>query len=655
MTDLTRYEEALRNADAAGDTQAATTIAAEIRRLQSAGTPVEGSPAEQPAAQSQPAPEQSYAAGIGQQALQGATLGWAPTLQSYIAGLAANSGKIPSPFGDEMDPRASIDAADRMAAQPPPIPLQEPTFAEQRREALDSIKAQMGAFSKENPKASLAANIAGGIATGGGVLSATKAVGIPSAGMKGMAATGGAIGAVAGAGSANQGEEIEGALKGLGLGVVGGAVVSGMGSGLGALWRKFAPGVRDRIGELSKASGMTPAEVQTRLKALGPKATLADVDAVFQRAGDVAASRLGPNAKRVQELIRRDETQLDRLLQPIQQTLGGSGAAVRTAGQLKDIRMREASPLYEAAFNRGVNITNRMRDLLSRPETQKAWRASQSIEKSDPALDPQFLVNGADPSFRGWQAITERLWDRASALERGGQTKFANTIKDLRNAILKELDDQNPEFQKARGLWAGTKQADDMLEEGAKFLKASPSEVAEKVAQMSDADKAFYRMGIGRALEERLASVADTSDATRMLRNEAFRLKVYEAFPDKESAVNFINTIRAEAIKKNTTNMVGRGSQTQPRQVAEKQLGGASINPGDMSKSNIFSRVLGGLSAPREKTIQDIGELLLSQDPTSQARAVALMGQSRAKILGMGPAGAATANLAGQRGQRKSR
>jgi len=578
--------------------------------------------------------------------MQGATLGFAEEAQAGIAALTAKA----------------TDLVQSKIMGNPSV-LKDRTIGQLYDEAVNELRGEQAAFAKEHPITATAATVAGGLATGRGMLGLTKAVGIPATGLRGVTATGTAFGGVAGAGTAEEGGRIAGAAGGAALGAGFGLTVSGISTLGGTVWHTIVPGVKNRLQNIAEVSGLTPAQIRTRLSALGPKATLADVADVFQRAGDYAAGRLGPTARRVQELIRRDETQFSRLIEPIRRTLGSAGNAVRTVSDLKTIRETQASPLYEKAFAKPLTPTQTLMDLLRRDETQKAWRRVQSIGRSDPEIDVTKLGKG-DPSFRGWQAITEQLWDRSSTLARSGQNRSAGVIRRLRNAILKELDDQSPdEFAKARALWAGTKQADDMMEAGGQFFKQNADQIKAAMRDMTASDKEFYRLGIGQAIERKMEQMADTADLSRVFRNKAFRDKVFAVFPEKEAAVDFLNTIRAEAIKKTTTNLVGRGAQTQPRQAVEKQLGGRAIGTEDVSKSGIVRRAISAVTGgPREKTVQELGELLLSQDPATQARALKMLetasreagkgmtiGPTGAlKSMTIGPTGAGLANIGGQ-------
>ncbi len=522
-------------------------------------------------------------------ALQGATFGHSDEIQ---AGMGAAWDKIASMGDADFETRYNL-----------------------RRDAIRKVIEKQ---SKDNPRTSLALQLGGGLLTGGAALKGAQALGTPVQGLRGAAATGATLGSVTGAGVAEEMEDIPAeTAKGAVMGAVMATVLALGGTAVPMIWSKLAPGVQNRFAKLAQASGLTADDIQTRLQALGPKATIADVDDVFARAADVAASRLGPQSKNVAALLRRDETQFSRLMEPIKRTLGGQEQAIQTAGQLKQLRMDQSSPLYEQAFAKGINITSKLKDLLSRPESVKAWKKVQQVGKSDPDVDVALMGKG-EPSLRGMQEITEHLADRASALVHQRKNKQARIIGNLRRAILRELDDQSPQFRQARDLWSGTKAADDALESGQNLFKMPVDDLREFLKNASEADKTFFRLGVGRAIEDKLAAATDTADLSRMLRNPAFRQKISAVMPNTGATVDLLNTIRAEAIKKHTANTVGRGSQTHPRQVAEKQLGGQQSIAADMSKEGMARRLLTALTGPREATVQTLGNKLMTTNTNEQ-------------------------------------
>ncbi len=132
---------------------------------------------------------QSFAAGAGQQLLQGATLNTADEIQSVIAAAVA------APF------------------------ISDKTFSQLMVDARKSFREQNKKFEEQNPKTALGLQLAGGLATGGAGLGATSTI-------KGAAAVGGTMGAIAGAGTSDQPEFLtkETAID-AGIGAVGGAAI----------------------------------------------------------------------------------------------------------------------------------------------------------------------------------------------------------------------------------------------------------------------------------------------------------------------------------------------------------------------------------------------------------------------------------------------
>lgn len=151
---------------------------------------VRGAERQQPQQQAQQPQEKkvSFGGGLSQSLLQGATFGFADEAQGLIAAAFA------SPF------------------------VSDKTFKELYTQARDSLREEQGQFSQQNPRTALAANVAGGIATGGGLFKGAQTA-------KQLATVGAGTGAVAGAGFSDSDELLSAdtavdALVGAGLGSV---------------------------------------------------------------------------------------------------------------------------------------------------------------------------------------------------------------------------------------------------------------------------------------------------------------------------------------------------------------------------------------------------------------------------------------------------
>ncbi|MCE7073695.1 hypothetical protein LZG74_25520 [Dyadobacter sp. CY327] len=177
-------------------------------------TPV-SKPWEQFAANKEPTKEVGVGRTAFDQALQGATFGFADEATDALAA------GVVSPFVDE-------------------------SFSDLYNQARQSSKEQLNAEFEQNPGTSIAANIVGGLVTGGAGAT-TKAgqsvgnfirSGNTAARIGKGALAGAASGGAYGAGSANDGERIEGAQRGGLLGGVAGAAIPVVGAAAGALKSK---------------------------------------------------------------------------------------------------------------------------------------------------------------------------------------------------------------------------------------------------------------------------------------------------------------------------------------------------------------------------------------------------------------------------------
>lgn len=153
-----------------------------------------------------------FAGGVGQESLKGATFGLSEDIQSGIAAGIAKLGLM----GDPQGPIRVDNGLNSL-----------------RKQARGELREESRQFATENPLTSLAANVAGGLATGSSALNLLSRVGIATKGIKGAAASGLTLGGVTGGGLAEEGERLEGFATG--------ATVGGILSGFG-LAGKFIAG-----------------------------------------------------------------------------------------------------------------------------------------------------------------------------------------------------------------------------------------------------------------------------------------------------------------------------------------------------------------------------------------------------------------------------
>ena len=191
--DIEKAKRALVNAHKAGDTAAATKLAKAIKVEQAKGG-------------------QSKTAGAVDAFTQGASFGFGDELTALEAGIL---GKTPD--GKWFDYSKS--------------------FGERYDDALEAERGQQEQFREDNPALSIAAEIAGGVTTAGGLAKqgATlvgKAAGRDIGARVGAGmAEGAAYGTAYGAGNADEGSRLEGAIDGAKIGAAFGGVIPIAGAG----------------------------------------------------------------------------------------------------------------------------------------------------------------------------------------------------------------------------------------------------------------------------------------------------------------------------------------------------------------------------------------------------------------------------------------
>ena len=156
-----------------------------------------------------------YATGTANEALQGATFGFSDEIQSIIAAAIA------SPY------------------------VSDKTFSQLMVDARNSIREDQEGFREKNPKTAIAANIAGGVATGSGLFKGASTVGQ-------MAAAGAGTGAVAGAGFSDSDEFVS----------TDTAIDTAIGAGGGALFGAAIGKVADDIRNITKRKDFNPFDQQ---------------------------------------------------------------------------------------------------------------------------------------------------------------------------------------------------------------------------------------------------------------------------------------------------------------------------------------------------------------------------------------------------------
>lgn len=469
MASISQLESALVNADAAGDVEAARTLASEITRMRAMPAPDSGS----------------------------GNLSVNNVVRSTATGVPIIGGAL-----------NQMNAATNAALAPVLNPLfaekdqlKGATFAERRAESLRQQQGMDRDFAEQHPVIDTATQIAGGVAgTLPAVLAAPAAFGAGTAslGARSIASMtssgliGGADAAVRSGGDLNS--STLGGLIGGATGIVAPGVAAGAGKGASYLADKIMgaskptgaisglpkPAVKYALDAIDGAPAM-----QSDLNKLGPLATLADVSPEWMGVARGAASRPGMRDGIVNKLLDRDEGKNFRLRDDLNSSLGPAPVPSRISASI-EAGQGDLSPQYQEVFRgarvRAVDTT----PIAERLEADAinlrgpAQRAAQQVRNMLNVAGEDVLDTSPYTLFQTRQAIDGLLKEEANTTVVRVLNNARRQVDDTLAAAVPGVKDVDAQFAELARQNTAVGRGQQVLESGRTAPR--PSELAEEVA-----------------------------------------------------------------------------------------------------------------------------------------------------------------------------
>lgn len=252
--------------------------------------------------------------------------------------------------------------------------------------------------------------------------------------------------------------------------------------------------------------------------------------------------------------------------------------------KLKMVREAQAAPLYERAFEQGIDrefyqgyLSGFVRD---NPEAiRKGLRIARARGDQESVQQLQNALRGTEEvvNLRALQLFKEGVDDQISAARRSGSRNLASALTSRKRQWLDAIDAANPDYATARQLWAGTKEADDAIDFGKDFFQSrrTADDVASELEGMSDAQLDFVKVGVADAIELQVMRTLDASNPGRFIRKEDTRAKIQALFRDDPlGAEELISMVRGieDRFAKRSYIAPTTGSQTELRQRTRERL-----------------------------------------------------------------------------------
>lgn len=494
--------------------------------------------------------------------------------------------------------------------------------------ALGDIRGDMEQFEEENPGLAATGEILGAVTTGGmggaRLLNTSRSLS-PAARYGQIMALGAAEGGAYGAGASDGGRvlpALQGALMGSVLAPAGTKaadfLIQGGRSAASFLGRKLGDTPRSQalraIRNAAISENIDPDDAIRMLDELGPEATIADLGEEFRKLARAASDLEGDMRTRSRNLFnQRQMGQQDRLMRSAEIATGARAGDFNSARQsLIQSRNDTARPLYQAAFDMGVETTENLDSLMQRPALKSALRGAERLARDMGEWDGEMNL------LQRLHFAKMNLDDQIGRARRSGAGNQVRALTQLKNDLLAEIDNQNPSYFKARNVYAGDSAMIDAMDQGINLFKMSADEIDEVMSGMSQAEKDLFKLGGVRAIREKLDSVYMNSDASRrLLGTKANRDRLGKIMDNPES---FIRQALAEGEFSRTRQMVTGGSQTSTNLAAQETLS-ETIQPDFIAGLITQDAASAGRGLLRmfsrnkvtPETVKEIGDLLLSQ------------------------------------------
>lgn len=490
---------------------------------------------------------------ILEQGMQGATFGFSDELMNRIGALIAS--KV---TGEDYN--ALLDEATKMTS------------------------SRMKSQAEENPATSIISNIGGALLTGGvgastktgGAIANRLASGNLAARMGKATLAGSASGGLYGAGSAEEGQRIEGA----GEGAILGGLVGGATPAIGSAIKKGISGIAGKVAEkgtkkIAQNTGELVApelskdfqKVYIRLKADFPNekdfkqaldSYMATKGKSLLEAGGERTAGLAESAaqfpsgaaKSVEFFKDATEKAPDLLKTTLSKTISPSTNYSDDVNTILDIGRAKAAPLYQQAFQNNQSITSpEINSILNTPAGKSALKNAVSLMQNDRTLagkpNPELTALAKEVSDLGFMdkpvggVASELKLQTLDYVKRGfdkvvndayssGDNALGGIIDNMRKDFVRELDnfDKSGLYAKARATSGDYLSAKQAMEDGLKFLSEDAENIPRRLSNMNSAQKEAYRAGVVKVIRNSIDNKFDGRNVAQLFQKPSTREKL---------------------------------------------------------------------------------------------------------------------------------
>jgi hypothetical protein len=540
-------------------------------------------------------------------------------------------------FADEL---MGLITAPAFKAMRPDMPL-----SQAYQTGRDIYRGGVQSFKEEYPIASVIPEVAGAMTLGGPVRQI-----MPSAGpMTSAAVTGGAYGAVGGAGGAETLEQVpaEAATGGVMSAILGpvtqvasnilgpvAKVVGGRAAGVlpqkaqDYMNMSSADLARRRVAQAMLRDGATPDQITARMGKFGDDAVIAEAAGYNTKdLLDTMATLPGRTKNQVEQLIRdRQAGRAGRLTEAAGKQLSPEGARLAdTVTDLITTRSTQATPFYDKLRPMVLEVDDEMSNILNAANKLGAFKNAKSIATAE--MKPFSLESTKGLQNAPWtdldmvkRGLDDLSQSAKSVNAKGEYTDFGRAVLGLKKKLVDKVDDLTIDdagqsiYKQARAAFAGPSSMINSAELGRTILTKEAPLIKEAVKDMSESEFKAFQIGAFEAIRAKVGKQSGQTELMNMWKEPATQEKLKEIFPSERAYREFAT--------------VGRGSQTAGREARMedvgvetlKDIGAIGAAAKTMSLDSLLNLIQSGMSRTivPEPVRNEIGNILLSRAQSPQ-------------------------------------
>jgi hypothetical protein len=262
----------------------------------------------------------------------------------------------------------------------------------------------------------------------------------------------------------------------------------------------------------------------------------------YRIAGVGLGRRAGPSQNIMQKAARAQQSeQSQRVNEAFNVALGRPKDMIDT---LDDINIRideESKPLYDKAFAKGIQPTEKLQEVLNIPLV-KDYR--------DKAVkDLAYMGQATENELEILDQVKKSLDDEIGRNIQQNTKKRARDLIIIKNKLLEEIDNVNPEYAQARSVFAGEEANKNAMDYGLKNItnkKTRPKQFARDIEKYSKSEKEALLSGIKDQIDILLDNPESYSALKGQFRTPSFKAKL-ETVIGKEKAETLVNDLVRQA------------------------------------------------------------------------------------------------------------